>query len=155
MPKRSSTACDFPAQLTFGITGGEQNSGGLIIEHDFAGASRTLGSTRATIGNFTIDTAQATIFGDVAFTPLSQVPLFDLGPANADGIQVLFSDALATTLAHVFQNGALAGLAGAEFGRATTDPQFEIAPVPLRAAGWMLLAELCGLVAVRRRKAAA
>lgn len=139
--------------FTFGITGGEQNAGGLIIEHAFAGASLTLGTTTATIGNFTIDTAQSTIFGDVAFTPLSQVPLFELGPSNADGLQVLFSDALASTLASVFGIEALGDLAGTEFGRATTTP--DLAPVPLPAAGWMLLAGLGGLVALRRWKAAA
>ncbi|MEM6610445.1 MAG: VPLPA-CTERM sorting domain-containing protein [Pseudomonadota bacterium] len=139
------------ATLSFPITGGTSSSSGLIIEHDGGGVALTSVATfqSATVGNFVIDTAQATVFGNVnggsAFAPL-----FDFGTIDSSGIQLNISSDLAAALTAVF--GA-PDLAGAEFGIANTSP--DTAPIPLPAAGWMLLAGMGGLAVLRRRSRAA
>lgn len=131
--------------LSFPISGGTASPSGLIIEHDGGGVVLTGGTQSAIVGNFVIDTAAQTVLGNVnggsAFAPL-----FQFGTIDAAGIELQFTSVLADALTGIF--GA-PNLAGTTFGIANTSP--EVAPVPLPAAGWMLLAGLGGLMALRRR----
>ena len=96
-----------------------------------------------------IDTAVATVFGNVNGGS-DFAPLFQFGTVDAAGIELEFTSTLAGALSLVF--GA-PDLTGATFGIANTSPQ--VAPVPLPAAVWLLLAGVGGLVALRGRGRAA
>ncbi|MEM7718573.1 MAG: VPLPA-CTERM sorting domain-containing protein [Pseudomonadota bacterium] len=142
--KFDGSTFDFP------ITGGQAFSdGNAFIEHDGVGVVLFAGTQAATVGNFQIDTANASILGNVnggtAFAPL-----FDLGPASDMGIEVKISSTLGGALASVFSGANLPNLSGATFGFATTAPA--VSEVPLPAAAWMLLAGLGGLFAMKRRR---
>jgi hypothetical protein len=134
--------------FTFPISGGtvDTATGNAIIEHTGVGVALFAGTTAATVGNFVIDTAAATIRGNVnggsAF-----VDLFTLGPATTQGIEVLFASPLAGALSQVF--GA-PDLTGATFGFANTAPA--TTPVPLPAAMPLLLAGLGAFGALRLRR---
>ena len=71
---------------------------------------------------------------------------------EVDGIPLAFSDELASAVEGLLlELGEEVDLNGARFGVATTTAS----PVPLPAAGWMLIAGLGGLGLMRRRKRAA
>ncbi|MEM9710489.1 MAG: VPLPA-CTERM sorting domain-containing protein [Pseudomonadota bacterium] len=133
--------------FSFPITGGDDASGALQIEHDGVGVVLAGGTKSATVGNFIIDLGLGQILGNVnggtAFAPL-----FDLaaGPTS-DTVAVNISATLAGALTSIF---SAPNLTGAEFGIASTNP--DLAPVPLPAAMPLLLAGLGGLVLLRRRR---
>ncbi|MEM7710417.1 MAG: VPLPA-CTERM sorting domain-containing protein [Pseudomonadota bacterium] len=148
-----------PATFMFPITGGtvDDDTGAAIIEHEGSGVTlATLDDTddvEVTVGNFVIDTGLATVFGDVIGGP-EGLDLFAFSDDDldfADGIDLDITGTLAGALTSVF--GA-PDLTGAQFGVAVTSP--ELAPIPLPASAWMLLAGLggMGVMARRRRKAA-
>jgi len=133
--------------FAFPITGGDLLPTGALIEHEGSGVTLTaLGDplVSVTVGDFLIDTAQATIFGDV-IGGAQDLALFDLGPTTPGGIEIAITAQLAGALTTVF--GA-DDLTGATFGVAVTAPN----PIPLPAAGWMLIAGIGALAAMRRRE---
>lgn len=145
------------AVFTFPITGGEAGDGASIIEHEGSGVTLFAladPSVEATVGDFVIDTAEETVFGDVVGGG-EDLALFDFGEAGAAGVPLLISETLAGALTGVF--GA-DDLTGAEFGLA--NPALEVgpdtpatpAPIPLPAAMPLLAAGLLGLGAVARRR---
>lgn len=134
----------------FPITGGslDETTGTALIEHDGSGvtlAALSDPTVDVTVGNFLIDTEDATISGDVIGGP-EDLALFEFGTIDETGIQLLIAEDLAGALTDVF--GA-PDLEGAEFGLATTGPQV----VPLPAAGWLLATVVAGLGLMRRRAA--
>lgn len=132
--------------LSYDITGGTITGSDAVIEHAGSSLVLTGGGVSAFVGNFVIDTAAATVFGNV-LGGSDSVALLDFGTIDSSGIQLLISADLAGALTTVF--GA-PNLTGAELGIANTAPV-----VPLPAAGWMLLAGVGGLVVMRRRAQAA
>lgn len=145
-PAATGTASLEGATFGFPITGGSVLAdGNALIEHEGVGVSLTAGDTTAEVGNFLIDTAQATIFGTVG-DGTDFAGLFDLGPATDDGIEVLIATPLAGALTSVF--GA-PDLSGAQFGFATVSP--DLAPVPLPAGMPLLLVGLGAIGALRLR----
>ncbi len=153
------TATADGATFTFPITGGNSaEDGALTILHDGSGVTlSTLDAadeTEATVGNFVIDTAAETVFGDVIGGP-GGLEFFTFGEAEG-GIGLDIAAPLAGALTSVF--GA-ADLTGVPFGVATTAPEFDTgespAPVPLPASALLLVAALGGLGALGRRRRAA
>lgn len=135
------------AVFSFPITGGSATSGDLEILHDGSGVTLftldPLDATEVTVGNFVIDTAAATVFGDVIGGP-TDLDLFSFGAATG-GIGLDITETLAGALTINF--GA-PDLTGAQFGIANTAPEV----VPLPASAVLLLAGLAGLGALRRVK---
>lgn len=148
-PFGSATAVG--AIFTFPVTGGSQDSltGDALVEHDGSGVALTAGASSAFVGNFLIDTAAATVFGDGAVLGgegFIGAPLFTFGSGDAlPGVELLFSPTLAGALSAVF--GA-PDLTGATFGYARPD----LAVVPVPAAGVLLLSALGVMGAIRRRQ---
>ncbi|MEM7489132.1 MAG: VPLPA-CTERM sorting domain-containing protein [Pseudomonadota bacterium] len=145
------------ATFNFPITGGTATADGATILHDGSGVMLFTAAddddTEVTVGNFVIDTAAAGITGDVIGGPTG-LDLFVFSEDDtdfSDGIDLDITATLAGALTSIF---AAPDLTGAQFGVATTSP--EVAPIPLPASAWMLLAGLggVGLVARRKRKAA-
>ena len=147
--------------FSFPITGGSVDSGGnAVIEHDGSLATLSFGSAYVTVGNFVIDTAAANVSGVANGTGIatgtSAVELFTFGTPGSGGIPLLISPTLNTALNATFGSAAVEAVfgvkdvTGAKFGLANTSPEV----VPLPAAGWMLLAGLGGLAAIRRRQRA-
>ncbi|MEM9970780.1 MAG: VPLPA-CTERM sorting domain-containing protein [Pseudomonadota bacterium] len=154
------TGLTAPTTLNFGISGGtvDTETGDAVIEHDGVGVQLTLGAgtdeeSSVSIGDFVIDTAQATVFGTLnGGTDLLPYFLFaekDESEADTPGIKLVLSDTLSGALEGFFGLEEEA-LEGATFGFAETNPTL----VPLPAAGWMLLAALGGLGVMRRNRAA-
>jgi hypothetical protein len=144
--------------VVFPITGGSSSGGTLLIEHDGSGVNLfdlMMPSTNVTAGNFLIDAAQATVFGDakigdtdLGMPDIAGAPFFTFGSGMAlPGIQLLISDELGAALQAVFPGSP--SLAGAEFGYAVTMPQ----AVPLPAGAALLLGGLGVLGIAARRKA--
>jgi len=131
--------------FAFPITGGtlDPGTGAAMTEHDNSGVTLSAGSTSATVGNFVVDTAGATVDGDI-IGGATDITFFTFGTPTGSGIPLLISDPLATTLTGVF--GA-PDLEGAEFGIANTSPT----PVPLPAGLPLLAMALGSLVLVRRK----
>jgi len=148
-PFGSATASG--AVFTFPVTGGSLDSisGDALVEHNGSGVALTAGTLSAFVGNFLIDTAAATVFGDGAVLGgegFSGAPLFTFGTGEAlPGVELLISPALAGALSAIF--GA-PDLTGATFGYARPD----LAVVPVPAAGLLLLSALGALGALRRRQ---
>lgn len=139
------------AVFTFPITGGEADDAGAVIEHEGSGVTLSAladASIAATVGNFVVDTTAAGITGDI-IGGAEDVPFFDFGTVDDDGIDLTITTELAGALTAVF--GA-PDLAGAVFGVANTAPVVEdVAPIPLPAALPLLAAALGGLALFRRR----
>jgi len=136
----------------FPITGGtiDDVSGDLLVEHDGSGLSLGVGTDNILLLNFLIDSAAATIFGDV-------VVVDDIGgtlSANALNDVDLFS--LDTDL-NVFLTATAAGALNALFG--TTLPtglkigeaSLDVSAVPLPPAVMLLGSAFAGMLALRRR----
>jgi hypothetical protein len=139
--------------FVFPVTGGTLDTvtGEALVEHEGSGV--TLSAIAApeinvTVGNFLIDTAGGAVSGDVFGGPVG-LPFFMFGDMTDNGVELLITSVLAGALTDVF--GA-DDLTGAQFGLARPD----IAPIPLPAGAWLMLAGAAalGLVGVRRRKAA-
>ncbi|MEM9342076.1 MAG: VPLPA-CTERM sorting domain-containing protein [Pseudomonadota bacterium] len=133
--------------FAFPVTGGTSDSSGLLIEHDGSGVTLftlDINDTSAvTVGNFLIDTAQATVFGDVLGGP-SGLDLFSFGTVDSSGIGLNITSTLAGALTDIF--GA-PDLAGVEFGVANTSPSV----VPLPASALLMLGGLGALGVFRMR----
>lgn len=132
--------------FSFPITGGtvDTDTGAAVIEHEGSGVTLTAGTTSATVGNFVIDTAAGSIFGDL-IGAATGLELFTLGAPNSSGlIPIFISDTLGGAIDSFF---GVSDLAGAQFGLASTDPS--VVPVP--ASGLLLIAGLGGIAAMRRR----
>lgn len=141
------TATAEGAVFTFPITGGTANGDALLIEHVGSGVTLfTLDDTddtEVTVGNFLIDTAQGTIFGDVIGGP-ANLDLFSL-VSDPNGIGLNITGTLAGALTGIF--GA-PDLANERFGLAKTNPSI----VPLPASVLLMLGGLTALGAVRARR---
>jgi len=146
----TGTASADGAVFSFPITGGSVfSNGNALIEHEGVGVtlSNAMG-TEATVGDFRIDTAMASILGTVN-GGTDFVPLFELGAADARGIEVTIGETLAGALTSIF--GA-PDLNGATFGFANVTP--EISEVPLPASALLLLAGFGAMAGLRARKKA-
>ena len=134
--------------FAFPITGGSIDDGLLtaVVEHEGSGVTLSAGEVAVTVGNFLVDAPSGAVEGDVIDGPQDLV-LFDFGAIGEDGIELLISEMLGGALFDVF--GA-EGLAGAQFGLATTAP--EVAPIPLPAGGALLIGGLAALGLARRRR---
>lgn len=139
--------------FAFAITGGTLDTvtGNALIAHEGSGvtlAALADPAVSATVGNFLIDTAGATVFGDV-IGGAADIALFTFGTVDDAGVELLIAGDLAGALTAVF--GA-ADLTGARFGIAVPD----VAPVPLPGALPLLASALiaAGLVRGRTRRAA-
>lgn len=134
-------------RFSFPITGGElADDGSALIEHEGSGVTLSAladPSISATVGGFLIDTAGATVFGDVIGGP-QDLALFTLGDVTDDGVALLIGADLAGALTGAF--GA-DDLTGAQFGLANTAPT----PVPVPGAAVALLTGLAAFAAFRRR----
>jgi hypothetical protein len=149
------TATASGAVFTFPITGGtiDTATGTLNVRHDGSGVALTAPGTplSAFVGNFVIDAAPdltGSVFGSAAafgFGALDDVPLFELAGLQALGVELRITSALAGVLSGYF--GA-PDLTGEVFGYARPD----VAPVPLPAAGFLLLGGMAALGAVRMRR---
>ena len=148
--------------ISFPITGGDLDDASIIL-HEGSGLTLGAGDASGTIGNFVIDTAAATVFGDAIDTATGEVvadasdlPLFSFGDSG-DGLALLFTDTFAQAIDAQFgSDDADAdefGLAGATFGIANTDPVTEAAPVPVPAALPLMVLGLSalGVFGLRRR----
>ena len=143
------------ATFSFPITGGETDT--LTITHS-GGVLFDDGSSFVQATNFTIDGAGGEVRGTALATSVvtspTEAPLFALsnvdtsGPITAD---LLITGTLDAVLRANFPQLGEASLEGAKFGTASTSP----APVPLPAAGWLLIAGLGALGAARRMRKAA
>lgn len=133
--------------FAFPITGGSAN-GDLLIEHEGSGVTLSGFGTSATVANFLIDTAQATVFGDVLGVVDDQ-PLFTFGTPGPDGIPLVVSAFLDTALESTFVGLDVPD--GVQFGLANTAPQVVPVPaaLPLLAGG---LAIFGAVGAARRRR---
>ncbi|MDJ0859581.1 MAG: VPLPA-CTERM sorting domain-containing protein [Dinoroseobacter sp.] len=145
--------------FSFPITGGGVDmSNNASIEHDGSFVTLSFGADFVTVGNFVIDTASGGLNGVANGTGIqtgaSQAQLFTFGSTTAAGTQLLISPTLNTALGATFGTAALEqvfgtdNVTGAEFGLANTAPQV----VPLPAAGWLLLAGVGGLAALKRKR---
>lgn len=144
----------------FPITGGSVDKAGALIEHDNSFVTLKAGDAFVKVGNFVINTAAANLTGIANGSGIStgttQVELFTFGAPTKDGIPLLISPTLNFALAETFGSDAVLAVfgakdvTGAQFGIANTSPEV----VPLPAAGWMLIAGLGSLVAIRRRRRA-
>lgn len=140
-------------RFTFDITGGTGHPSGAIIEHAGSGVVLGIGSTFATVNNFIVDTIVGEVRAQVNGTG-GFAPIFDAVARPNGAFDLNVSNTLATTLAAAFSNDGLLALEGARFGVARVT-NLEVAPVPLPAAGWLLLAGVGGLALMRRRRAQA
>jgi hypothetical protein len=159
-PAPFGTATASGAVFTFPITGGtiDTHTGALNIRHDGSGVALTAAGTpkSAFVGNFVIDAAPdltGTVFGSAAafgFGALDDVPLFELAGLQPLGVELRITSALAGVLTGYFE---APDLTGAVFGYARPD----VAPVPLPAAGLLMLGGVAalGALGLRRRRAAA
>ena len=139
------TATADGAVFSFPITGGSAKDDGLLIEHVGSGVTLftldTDDQRSVTVGNFLIDTAQQTVFGDVIGGGATNLDLFSFG-SDPNGIGLNITDTLAGALTQLF--GA-PNLAGAQFGVANTSPSV----VPLPASVLLMLGGLGALGAIR------
>jgi hypothetical protein len=134
--------------FTFPVTGGtlDTASGDARVEHQGSGVTLSAladPTVSATVGNFFIDTIALQVSGDV-LGGASGVPFFDLGAATTSGVELFITAELAGALTGVF--GA-DNLTGAQFGFARPD----LAPIPLPAGVWLMIAGLAAFGAVRAR----
>ncbi len=134
--------------FTFPVTGGSLNTatGAALVEHQGSGVTLSALADPAvstTVGNFFIDTIAGRVSGDV-IGGASGVPFFNLGAATPSGVELFITTELAGALTGVF--GA-PDLTGAQFGLARPD----LAPIPLPAGVWLMLAGLAAFGAVRAR----
>jgi hypothetical protein len=139
------------AVFSFPVTGGTVDTltTAALVEHDGSGVGLTAGAKSVFVGNFLIDTAAATVFGDGAVlggAGFLGAPLFTFGTGTAlPGVELLITDTLTGALTSVF--GA-PNLTGATFGYARP----EISTVPIPAAGFLLLTGVGALGARALRK---
>jgi hypothetical protein len=135
--------------FAFPVTGGtlDTATGDALVEHQGSGVTQSAladPAIGATVGNFFIDTIAGLVSGDV-IGGASGVPFFDLGAATPSGVELFITSELAGALTGVF--GA-DNLTGEQFGFARPD----LAPIPLPAGVWLMLAGLAAIGAARTRR---
>ncbi|MEQ8234695.1 MAG: PEP-CTERM sorting domain-containing protein [Gammaproteobacteria bacterium] len=135
----------------FPITGGsvDDGSGALLVEHEGSGLSLGVGTDNILLLNFLIDSAAATIFGDVVVvddvagsltaSALNDVDLFSLDSS----LNVFLTATAAGALNGLFGTALPAGL---KIGEASLD----VAVVPLPPAVLLLGSAVAGMAALRR-----
>jgi len=136
----------------FPITGGtiDDVTGDLLVEHDGSGLSLGVGTDNILLLNFLIDSAAATIFGDVVLVEdiagtLSASALNDIDLFSLDADLNVFLTATASGALNALFGTALP--TGLKIGEASLD----VAAVPIPAAVMLFGSALAGMLALRRR----
>ncbi len=136
----------------FPITGGsiDDVTGDLLVEHDGSGLSLGVGTDNILLLNFLIDSAAATIFGDVVVVDdvagtLSASALNDVDLFSLDADLNVFLTATASGALNALFGTALP--AGLKIGEASLD----VSAVPLPPAVMLFGSAFAGMLALRRR----
>ncbi len=136
----------------FPITGGsiDDVTGELLVEHDGSGLSLGVGTDNILLLNFLIDSAAATIFGDVVVVDdiagtLSASALNDVDLFSLDADLNVFLTATASGALNALFGTALP--TGLKIGEASLD----VSAVPLPPAVMLFGSALAGMLALRRR----
>ena len=136
----------------FPITGGsiDDVTGELLVEHDGSGLSLGVGTDNILLLNFLVDSAAATIFGDVVVVDdvagtLSASALNDVDLFSLDADLNVFLTATASGALNALFGTALP--TGLKIGEASLD----VAAVPLPPAVMLFGSAFAGMLALRRR----
>lgn len=136
----------------FPITGGsiDDVTGELLVEHDGSGLSLGVGTDNILLLNFLVDSAAATIFGDVVVVDdiagtLSASALNDVDLFSLDADLNVFLTATASGALNALFGTALP--TGLKIGEASLD----VSAVPLPPAVMLFGSALAGMLALRRR----